>query len=159
MNYFKQIEIFFIFIFSINLCLGEIENKNKTQLLFVYEHCRHGNRAPNNKKNGLYNNLTKKDIYNIYWENLSILTDSGKLQHFFLGLRNKYIYKDFLNFSKYNKNEILLRTTGIKRSIESLYYQLLGMFYKEDSINQKSEVEFNYINIVYLLILRIGIII
>ena len=146
MNYFI---IFFIIVntfFTNIFCIVKNENKEKEELLFVYEHCRHGNRAPNDKKNGLYNYKTNMDIYNIYWEKPGILTESGKLQHFFLGLRNKYKYNNFINFSRYNKNELLLRSTGIKRCGESLYYQLLGMYYQNNSNfndNNNSKVEFN----------------
>ena len=143
MNNFKQIGLILIYLFSINYCLSEIEDKNETQILFVYEHCRHGNRAPNDKKNGLYNNITKKDIYDIYWEKPGILTESGKLQHFFLGLRNKYLYKNLLNFCEYNQNEIILRSTGVKRSTESLYYQLLGMYYQDNSDIDNSIIQFD----------------
>ena len=87
MNNFLFLIIFF-FLISNNYCQNN--NKNEEQLLFVYEHCRHGNRSPNDKKNGLYNNITKTDAYNVYWEKPGLLTESGKLQHFFLGLRNKY---------------------------------------------------------------------
>ena len=133
--------IIFFFLISNNYCQNN--NKNEEQLLFVYEHCRHGNRSPNDKKNGLYNNITKTDAYNVYWEKPGLLTESGKLQHFFLGLRNKYKYKNFIDFSKYDKNEIIVRSTGVKRCTESLYYQLLGMYYKEKSKNNNTFVEFD----------------
>ena len=133
------IKIFFIFS---NIYCKTI-NEDRQQLLFVYEHSRHGNRAPNDKKNRLYNNVTKLDIYNVFWDKPGVLTEFGKLQHFFIGLKNKYKYNNFINFSKYNKNEILLRSTGIKRSTESLYYQALGMYYSENPENENSYIDFN----------------
>jgi hypothetical protein len=139
MNNLILLSIILLIVITNNYCL----DNNDEEIIFVYEHCRHGNRAPNDKKNGLYNNVTKRDAYNIYWEKPGALTESGKLQHFFLGLRNKYRYKKLINFTKYDKNEILVRTTGSKRSTESLYYQLLGMYYQEDSNNNKSFTEFN----------------
>ena len=62
----------FLLNFKDNYCIEQ--NESEEELLFVYEHCRHGNRAPNDKKNDLYNYETKKDVYNIYWEKLSTLT-------------------------------------------------------------------------------------
>jgi len=141
MNHFLFLTIIFLLNFKDNYCIEQ--NESEEELLFVYEHCRHGNRAPNDKKNDLYNYETKKDVYNIYWEKLSTLTESGKLQHFFLGLRNKYRYKNFIKLTHYNTKEILVRTTGSKRSTESLYYQLLGMYYVENTNNKKDNIEFN----------------
>ena len=143
MNYFIIFVVIVNSFFTNIFCIIKNENRDGEQLLFVYEHCRHGNRGPNDKKNGLYNNKTKMDIYNIYWEKPGILTESGKLQHFFIGLRNKYKYNNFIDFSRYNKNELLFRSTGIKRCTESLYYQLLGMYYQNNSNNNNSKVEFN----------------
>ena len=129
LNYFIYLIIIFSFFIAENLSKKSVENEE--QLLFVYEHCRHGNRAPNDKKNGLYKKENKTDAYNVSWENPGVLTESGKLQHFFLGLRNKYKYKKFINTAKYNKSEIIFRSSGARRCTESLYYQILGMYFKE----------------------------
>jgi len=142
MKNFLLSAIIIILIIKGNISSKDNQNKEEEQLLFVYEHCRHGARAPNDKKNGLYNDKTKTDSYNIYWDKPGILTEYGKLQHFFIGLRNKYKYNNLINFSTYNKNEILLRTTGVKRCTESLYYQLLGMYYNEN-LNNNYSIEFN----------------
>ena len=141
MKYFLLSAIIIFLIINSSISEKNSE-KEEEQLLFVYEHCRHGARAPNDKKNGLYNDKTKTDSYNIYWDKPGILTEYGKLQHFFLGLRNKYRYKNFIDFSKYNQKEMLLRTTGVKRCTESLYYQILGMYYTEN-LNINNSIEFN----------------
>ena len=137
LNYFIYLTIIFSFFIVDNHC-KKIEDKEE-QLLFVYEHCRHGNRAPNDKKNGLYNRENKTDAYNVSWEAPGLLTESGKLQHFFLGLRNKYKYNKYINFAKYNKSEIIFRSSGSKRCTESLYYQILGMYFKEPLQKNKAK--------------------
>ena len=140
MNYINYV-IYLIIIFSFFIAEnnGKKIVENEEQLLFVYEHCRHGNRAPNDKNNGLYNKENKTDAYNVSWEKPGVLTELGKLQHFFLGLRNKYKYKKFINIEKYNKSEIIFRSSGAKRCTESLYYQILGMYFKEPSQKSKDK--------------------
>lgn len=117
----KYLIIFNIFHFHIINC----------ELLFVYEHCRHGARGPlakymsklTNNKNMYYDEF---DIpWNIDGEDLTI---RGKIQHYILGIRNRYKYSQLLNFSKYNPNELLTHLTEYKRSNQSAYYQLLGMY-------------------------------
>ena len=147
LNYAIYLTIIFSFFISENQSKKIAEDEE--QLLFVYEHCRHGNRAPNDKKNGLYNKENKTDAYNVSWENPGVLTESGKLQHFFLGLRNKYKYSKFINIAKYNKSEIIFRSSGAKRCTESLYYQILGMYFKEPSQKSKDKYSIKFDQDIY----------
>ena len=103
----------------------------KCEILFVYEHCRHGARGPLAKyMSKLKNNKSiYYDEFNIPWNiNGGDLTIRGKIQHYILGIRNRYKYSKLLNFSKYNSNELLTHLTEYKRSNQSAYYQLLGMY-------------------------------
>ena len=52
------------------------------------------------------------------------------MQHYILGIRNRYKYPNLLNYSNFNSNqkEILIHTTDSRRVKESAYNQLLGMF-------------------------------
>lgn len=102
-----------------------------SEVIFVYEHCRHGARGPLIKfmSKLLDNKTIFYDEFNIPWfiddEDLTI---KGKMQHYILGIRNRYKYSKLLNFAKYNPNELLIHSTNYRRSNQSTYYQLLGMF-------------------------------
>ena len=100
-----------------------------TELIFVYEHSRHGIRSPIFEIRPLFYNVTKfYDEYNTQWDGDGVLTLKGKMQHYILGIRNRYKYPNLMNYSKYNPNELLIHVTNITRVKESAYNQLLGMF-------------------------------
>ena len=96
--------------------------------IFVYEHVRHGARGPASEYQSLFNNKTFYDEYNIHWDGDGELTLKGKMQHYILGIRNRFKYPNLINYKKYNQNEILIHTTDSSRVKESAYNQLLGMF-------------------------------
>ena len=113
---------FLIFLQIIQIILSEP--------IFVYEHSRHGARGPTSEYRSLFNNKTFYDEYNIHWDGDGELTLKGKMQHYILGIRNRYKYPNLLNYSNFNSNqkEILIHTTDSRRVKESAYNQLLGMF-------------------------------
>ena len=98
--------------------------------IFVYEHVRHGARGPSSEYRSLFNNKTFYDEYAIHWDGDGELTTKGKMQHYILGIRNRYKYPNLLNYSNFDSslNEILIHTTSSRRVKESAYNQLLGMF-------------------------------
>jgi hypothetical protein len=96
--------------------------------IFVYEHVRHGARGPSSEYQSLFNNKTFYDEYNIHWDGDGELTLRGKMQHYILGIRNRYKYPNLLNYNEYNQKELLIHTTESNRVKESAYYQILGMF-------------------------------
>ena len=100
------------------------------ELIFVYEHVRHGARGPSSEYRSLFNNKTFYDEYAIHWDGDGELTLKGKMQHYIIGIRNRYKYPNLFNYSNFNFNEeeLLIHTTNSRRVKESAYNQLLGMF-------------------------------
>ena len=96
--------------------------------IFVYEHVRHGTRGPASEYQSLFNNKTFYDEYDIHWDGDGELTLKGKMQHYILGIRNRYKYPNLLNYSKYDSNELVIHTTKATRVKESAYNQIIGMF-------------------------------
>lgn len=109
------------------LCLLNLNFINN-EPIFVYEHSRHGSRGPASEYQSLFNNKTFYDEYNIHWDGDGELTLKGKIQHYILGIRNRYKYPNLLNYTNFNPNEILIHTTEAKRVKESAYNQLIGMY-------------------------------
>ena len=96
--------------------------------IFVYEHVRHGLRGPSSEYRSLFSNKTFYDEYNNHWDGDGELTLRGKMQHYILGIRNRYKYPHLLNYDKYTTNEVLIHTTDSSRVKESAYNQILGMY-------------------------------
>ena len=96
--------------------------------IFVYEHVMNGARGPLSEYKSLFNNITLYDEYRIHWDGDGELTLKGKMQHYILGIRNRFKYPNLLNYSEHNPNEILIHTTNSTRVKESAYNQLQGMF-------------------------------
>ena len=113
----------FVIIFSI-ISLNFVNN----ELIFVYEHARHGLRGPASEYKSLFNNKTFYDEYKNHWEGDGELTLRGKMQHYILGIRNRFKYPHLLNYSNYKSNEVLIHTTDSSRVKESAYNQILGMY-------------------------------
>ena len=64
--------------------------------IFVYEHTRHGARGPSSEYKSLFDNKTFYDEYNIHWDGDGDLTLKGKMQHYILGIRNRYKYPNLM---------------------------------------------------------------
>ena len=99
------------------------------EIIFVYEHSRHGVRSPVFDIHPKFDNITEYyDDYKTLWDGDGILTLKGKMQHYILGIRNRYKYPNLLNYTKFNPKELLIHVTYITRVQESAYNQLLGMY-------------------------------
>ena len=98
-------------------------NDNKTNLLFIFEHYRHGARSP---CNGLDENYI--DLLGEKWNGDCELSEKGYLQHYLIGLQHREKYYNFLNFNKYNSNNIKVFSTNTNRTLTSIQTQLMGLF-------------------------------
>ncbi len=103
---------------------------NENTTIFVFEHTRHGARAP-----------THFDIFNHKWIGTGELTLVGQRMHYLLGVHNKNIYGKYYN-KTFNPNEFLIYSTTLNRTIMSVNSQLNGWFPYENSekIN-KNQIE------------------
>ena len=88
----------------------------------------------------LFNNITFYDEYGSHWDGDGILTLKGKMQHYILGINNRYKYPNLLNYTKYNSEELLIHVTNVSRVKESAYNQLLGMFNPSIKILENEEL-------------------
>ena len=123
--------------------LKHVNNK----IIFVYQHSRHGARAPLSKFNQTKNfNNTYFDEYNISWREEGNLTLKGKMQHYILGIRNRYKYPNLINFTKFNPSELLIHVTKKNRVKFSAYYQLLGMYNPIINISKNDSILINNIS-------------
>ncbi|CAI2371135.1 unnamed protein product [Moneuplotes crassus] len=93
------------------------------KLEFVSEICRHGARAP------------EGDNFGVHYKNgKGMLTSSGFRQHLMIGdeLRNRYVKgmpkSQNLLSSRFDPEEVYVRSTQVERTVQSAYAQLLGMF-------------------------------
>lgn len=135
MNYF-----FFILLFNI---IKIIYSERK--LIFVYEHVRHGARAPSSGYNSYFENGV--DEYRVNWTFDGELSPIGKKQHYLLGVRNRLRYGKensglgLIDFTKYDPREILIHATEYNRTHQSINSELYGMYenYKEETLNQEEE--------------------
>ena len=92
-------------------------NEENLELIFVYEHVRHGVRGPSTSYNSLFRNGV--DEFHVSWEGEGDgeLTLIGKRQHYDLGVRNRIRYGKgenglgLIDFSKYNTEEVLFHVT------------------------------------------------
>ena len=135
----KKILISSYYIIIITIFLNDIYIK--AEPIFVYEHVRHGARGPASEYQSLFNNKTFYDEYAINWDGDGELTLKGKMQHYILGIRNRYKYPNLINYSYFNPEEILIHSTNLRRVKESAYNQLLGMYYpiiKSSSLKNNS---------------------
>ena len=95
-----------------------------SKLIFVFSHFRHGARGPWENVNV----STGKDILNEEWNGMGELTGAGMRMHYLEGYFSKTKYQNFINFKKYNKNEFIVFSTLMNRTILSAYSHLIGMF-------------------------------
>ena len=112
-----------IFIIKISLIFSQnIKNEeNPENIHFVFEHFRHGARAPTT----FYNNL---DLFGHKWEiGVGELSENGYKQEYLIGLRNKNRYKKFIDLN-YDPKEILIFSTNVNRTIASAQSQIMALF-------------------------------
>ena len=138
----KYTNIFFLFsllYFSINA----------RKLIFVYEHARHGARGPSSSYGAILNNGV--DEYGVDWGTDGELSQIGKRQHYFLGVRNRIKYKGLIDFDKYNPKQILIHATDYNRTHQSILSELYGMYegMKEAEL-VGNETDYNMVNEGYM---------
>ena len=119
--------MFYSFLIIILFSLQKIITE-EAKLLLVYEHFRHGARAP-------CNNIDEnsKDIFGELWEGECEMTKIGIMQHYILGNKNRKRYQNFINenFSYY---DILVYSSERDRAIQSAQAQLKGFFDNSNDI-------------------------
>ena len=143
----KQSKVFFTIFQSLSIVLfvssfpllnqtlnSDNINVEDLELIFVYEHVRHGIRGPSSSYGSLF--INGVDEFRVSWEGEGDgeLTLLGKRQHYDLGVRNRIKYGigknglRLIDFSKYNPEEVLFHATDYNRTHQSLNSQLLGMY-------------------------------
>ena len=126
-NEYSLLLAFYLIIHS--NCIIETYLNSNNELIFVYEHFRHGARSP---IKGLDENFI--DIFGQQWNGTGELTLQGINDHYQKGLRNKNKYSNFISTNKYNSHEILVYSTNVNRTIMSAQARLNGLF----SLNNKN---------------------
>ena len=120
---------------------------NSRELIFVYEHVRHGARGPSSSYDSIF--YDGRDEYNVNWTYDGELSAIGKRQHYFLGVRNRIKYQGLINFDHYNPMEILIHATDYNRTHQSINSELLGMFgnTREKELTKEELERFQMINL------------
>ena len=109
--------IFFIFLIYLT-------KSSDPDIVFVYEHARHGARNPL-----FYDSNTKYlDAFGKKWEGAASLTNVGKREHYLLGIHNRLKYASLINFTKYDYQEIKVFSTNVGRTVQSIQAELLAMY-------------------------------
>ena len=117
------------FLLLIHLChckdiIYNHKNKEKN-LYFVFTTFRHGARKP----------LSKVDFFGNFNYSAGALTKYGKIQHLEIGRKYRKRYSNFMNIN-FDKKEIYIRSSNIRRTIVSTEKELEGFFNK--SINRSN---------------------
>jgi len=122
-----------ISIFMIQIIVAQPDIKN-LQLIFVYQHIRHGARGPSASYNSLF--IGGVDEFRVSWEGEGDgeLTLVGKREHYDIGVRNRHKYGHgpnglgLIDFSTYDPEEVLFHVTDYNRTHQSLNSELIGMY-------------------------------
>ena len=104
------------------------------QLIFVYQHIRHGARGPSASYNSLF--IKGIDEFRVSWvgEGDGELTLIGKREHYDMGVRNRHKYGHgpnglgLIDFSTYDPEEVLFHVTDYNRTHQSINSELIGMY-------------------------------
>ena len=93
-------------------------------LIFASLHSRHGARAP------LDCDKNDKDFLGEIWTNPGELTSTGQRMEYILGLRNRqrYIVNNKFLSEQFDPHEILVYSTNVNRTIQSISSQLQGLY-------------------------------
>ena len=130
--------IFLPFILHILLFSSTLSKLNPNledlKLIFVYQHIRHGARGPTENYNSLFKNGI--DEFGVSWEGEGDgeLTLIGMREHYDIGIRNRHKYGKgknglgLIDFSTYNREEVLFHATDYNRTHQSLNSELIGMY-------------------------------
>ena len=115
----KILEIFLIY-----LLIQSSQGSSSSNIVFVYEHVRHGARSP------LFagGSINYVDHFGTKWEGASILTAIGKRTHYILGIQNRIKYNSLINFAKLDTNEVAIFSTNSARTLQSIQAELQAMY-------------------------------
>ena len=138
-NYLRLINLiplFYIIISTsiIELKAQEVPDIKDLELIFVYQHIRHGARGPSASYNSLF--VDGVDEFRVSWvgEGDGELTLVGKREHYDIGVRNRHKYGHgpnglgLIDFSTYDPEEVLFHVTDYNRTHQSLNSELMGMY-------------------------------
>ena len=100
------------------------QNSENSDIVFVFEHARHGARSP------LFadGNTNYTDHFGTKWEGASMLTSVGIRTHYVIGVHNRKKYGSLINFSKFDTNEIEIFSTNSGRVLQSIQAELQAMY-------------------------------
>ena len=123
-------------LFYIYILLTITTSIDNSDIIFVFEHARHGARSP------LFadGNTKYEDHFGTKWEGASLLTNVGKRTHYAIGIHNRIKYNNLINFTKFNYSEIEIYSTNSPRVIQSIQAELLAM-YTPGTLEQLSDEE------------------
>jgi len=132
-GFFKFLFLQYLSIFMLFYLIDTKEDDN-LELIFVYQHIRHGGRGPSSSYNSLFKNGV--DEFRVSWEGEGDgeLTLVGRRQHYDIGVRNRHKYGKgknglgLIDFSNYNPEEVLFHVTDYNRTHQSINSELIGMF-------------------------------
>ena len=113
-----------IVILLINIFLQISQCSPNSNIVFVYEHVRHGARSP------LFADGNKHytDHFGTKWEGPSTLTAVGKRTHYIIGIQNRIKYSSLINYSKLISKEIQIFSTNSVRTLQSIQAELQAMY-------------------------------
>jgi Ca2+/Na+ antiporter len=131
---FQSISIIFLISIFSQFISSEDIDLDDLELIFVYEHVRHGARGPSASYNSLF--IDGVDEFRVSWEGEGDgeLTLVGKREHYDIGVRNRHKYGKgenglgLIDFSTYNPEEVLFHVTDYNRTHQSLNSELIGMY-------------------------------
>ncbi len=114
--------------------IQSVEPPDNLQLIFVYQHIRHGARGPSASYNSLF--VDGVDEFRVSWkgEGDGELTLVGKREHYDIGVRNRHKYghgpngHGLIDFSTYDPEEVLFHVTDYNRTHQSINSELIGMY-------------------------------
>ena len=108
----------------IYLLFQSIQNSEDSDIVFVFEHARHGARSP------LFadGNTNYTDHFGTKWEGASMLTSVGIRTHYVIGVHNRKKYGSLINFSKFDTKEIEVFSTNSGRVLQSIQAELQAMY-------------------------------
>lgn len=113
-----------IVILLINIFLQISQCSPNSNIVFVYEHVRHGARSP------LFADGNKHytDQFGTKWEGPSTLKAVGKRTHYIIGIQNRIKYSSLINYSKLISKEIQIFSTNSVRTLQSIQAELQAMY-------------------------------
>ena len=115
----KPNKYLFFFIYLVKLIINEP--------IFVFEHFRHGSRAPSFHLMKEDENGEFTDKFGVTWKSNGELTGIGLRMEYTLGVRNRYKYKKLLS-TIFDPKELLVVSSSLNRALSSAQAQLEGMF-------------------------------